>query len=248
MSTRSDSSNSAVRAALTILGKRRDAAVLGLAPGDLSGKKIKATLLDEFSGRCAYCEKTISDGFDVDHLVPMNRVSLGLHMYGNLVPACKPCNGAKKAKTLEAFLRDAKIPNAKRVQSKLEKRAVKYGADLDSVKIRKIVEELHKTISELILIESERAFKLLPQPTSETIQAAKTLQKKSEYDFSEISKRFPIGCYVESGNDGTFGEVCDYSLQGPKQKRTTYITYQPVGGGKLLRRSPGTLRVIKSAS
>jgi hypothetical protein len=122
---------------------------------------------------------------------------------------------------------------------------VKYGADLDSKKIRQLMEEMYQKISDLILQESERAFKMLPAPSSETLQAATKIQKKSEYDFSEISKKFPIGVYVHSRTDGTFGEVCDYSLQGPKKNRQPYVTYIPVGGGKLLRRAPSTLEIIK---
>jgi hypothetical protein len=244
MATRQDASNAAVRAALTLLGERRDAAVLGLAPGDLRGKKIRTALIDEFENRCAYCENRLGESFDVDHLVPMNRRALGLHMYGNLVPACKPCNSAKKAKTLEEFIRETALPNGKRIQAKLEKRATKFGADLDSKKVRQIIGDLYKLISDTILKESELALRILPAPSSDTLLAAKKIQKKSEYDFSKISKEFPIGSYVKSKLDGTFGEVCDYSLQGPKKNRQPYVTYQPLGGEKLLRRSPYTLVII----
>ncbi len=244
MATRQDASNAAVRAALTLLGERRDAAVLGLAPGDLRGKKIRTALAEEFGNRCAYCEKKLGGSFDVDHLVPMNRTSLGLHMYGNLVPSCKPCNSAKKAKTLEDFIKDSGLPNGKRIQAKLEQRAAKFGADLDSKKVRQIIGDLYKLISDTILKESEMALKILPAPSSETLLAAKKIQKKSESDFSKISEDFPIGSYVKSKLDGTFGEVCDYSMQGPKKNRQPYVTYQPVGGEKLLRRSPNTLVII----
>jgi len=246
MTARQTSSNAAVRAALTILGERRDAAVLGLAPGNLRGKKIRAALLEEFENRCAYCEKKLKDDFHVDHMVPMNRDSLGLHMYGNLVPACKKCNADKKALPLEVFVQETKLPNGTRIKAKLGKRAAKYGADLDSKKVRQLMEEMYQQISDLILQESERAFKLLPAPSSETLQAASKIQKKSEHDFSEISKQFPIGVYVKSRNDGTFGEVCDYSLQGPKKNRQPYVTYIPIGGGKALRRAPSTLEIIKN--
>jgi hypothetical protein len=246
MTARQTSSNAAVRAALTILGERRDAAVLGLAPGNLRGKKIRAALLEEFEGRCAYCEKTLKDDFHVDHMVPMNRASLGLHMYGNLVPACMQCNGDKKALTLEVFIQKTKLPKGKSIQTKLQKRAVKYGADLDSKQVKQLMEAMYQQISDLIFQEAERAFKMLPAPSSETLQAATKIQRKSEYDFSEISKKFPIGVFVKSRNDGTFGEVCDYSLQGPKKNRQPYVTYIPIGGGKALRRAPSTLEIIKN--
>jgi hypothetical protein len=245
MTTRSDSSNAAVRAVLTTIGQRRDAAVLGLAPGDLKGQKIKAALFEEFGGQCGYCQKDIGGGFDVDHLVPINKQSLGLHMYGNLVPACNSCNSAKKNKSLGAFLEDSKITNAKTVQRKLSNRAAKYGANLDSQKIQELIENLYRTISETIFKESERAFNIFASPTTATMQAAKQIQRKSEYDFSDFSQSFPIGSCVQSLTDGSYGEICDYSLQGPKHNRKPYVTYQPVGGAKPLRRAPGTLKIIK---
>ncbi len=245
MTARQNSSNAAVRAALTILGERRDAAVLGFAPGNLRGKKIREALLEEFANCCAYCEVELNNEFHIDHLVPMNRISLGLHMYGNLVPACESCNGAKKALPLEVFIQESGIPNGTQIHSKLQARAAKYGADLDSMQVKQLMEDLYQKISDLILQESERAFKLLPAPSSETLQEATKIQRKSDFDFSAISKLFPIGVYVKSKTDGTFGEVCDYSLQGPKKNRQPYITYIPVGGGKLLRRAPSTLEIIK---
>ena len=33
-----------------------------------------------------------------EHLVAINRVSVGLHAWGNIVPACKPCNDIKRDK------------------------------------------------------------------------------------------------------------------------------------------------------
>jgi hypothetical protein len=50
------------------------------------------TVLAFFGGACAYCG---APRVDDDHLTPRNRVSGGLHAWGNVVPACKSCNSAK---------------------------------------------------------------------------------------------------------------------------------------------------------
>ncbi|WP_264001352.1 HNH endonuclease [Mycolicibacterium gadium] len=52
------------------------------------------SLINRFAGQCAYCGAPVSKPIE-EHLVPMNRVSVGLHAWGNVVPACKPCNDAK---------------------------------------------------------------------------------------------------------------------------------------------------------
>ena len=53
-------------------------------------------LLDRFDGRCAYCGSPPPPVLVAEHLVPMNRESVGLHAWGNVVPACKGCNDIKK--------------------------------------------------------------------------------------------------------------------------------------------------------
>lgn len=47
------------------------------------------------TGICHYCEKQVgAKALTMDHLVPIIRG--GRSTRGNLVPACKPCNDAKK--------------------------------------------------------------------------------------------------------------------------------------------------------
>ena len=57
------------------------------------------------SGICAYCEKKVlPHELTMDHIVPLARG--GASVKSNLVPACKPCNQAKKLETpAEALLR-----------------------------------------------------------------------------------------------------------------------------------------------
>jgi hypothetical protein len=40
-----------------------------------------------------------------EHLVPMNRESVGLHAWGNVVLACKPCNDVKSGNAWQSHPR-----------------------------------------------------------------------------------------------------------------------------------------------
>ena len=66
------------------------------APGDgVSDKQWNAILL-EANGCCAYCGKQV-EKLTLDHAIPLSRG--GAHDVSNVVPACKPCNTSKHAKT-----------------------------------------------------------------------------------------------------------------------------------------------------
>ena len=55
-----------------------------------------------FDYKCAYCG---SDGdLVIEHAIPINKVSLGEHRLGNLVPSCKTCNSKKADKDYKIFL------------------------------------------------------------------------------------------------------------------------------------------------
>lgn len=56
-----------------------------------------------FSQRCAYCGVD-ADELLIEHAIPINKVSLGEHRLGNLVPSCKKCNSAKGDKDFRVFL------------------------------------------------------------------------------------------------------------------------------------------------
>jgi HNH endonuclease len=84
----SDVPNRVVRLFLQEAGREYDA-----NRGFLPFRSMTGALRDRFGGNCAYCgtEAPLVE----EHLVPMNRVSVGLHAWGNIVPACKPCNDTK---------------------------------------------------------------------------------------------------------------------------------------------------------
>ena len=53
-----------------------------------------------FGNRCCYWGIEFSPTTPAvqDHLIPMNKADLGLHAWGNIVPACQTCNATKQGK------------------------------------------------------------------------------------------------------------------------------------------------------
>jgi hypothetical protein len=102
--SKSDISNSAIRIFLQDVGKFYDEA-RGYEP--FSPKVAqKDELLEFFGHECCFCGATIDrKSLSQDHLIPMNKSSLGLHAWGNVVPCCSPCNNEKQQKPWEQFLK-----------------------------------------------------------------------------------------------------------------------------------------------
>ena len=59
-----------------------------------------------FGDRCCYCGIIFGPGRRAvqDHLVPMNKADLGLHAWGNIVPACDACNAKKQGGDWRDFI------------------------------------------------------------------------------------------------------------------------------------------------
>ena len=101
--SKSDISNSALRIFLQRVGKYYD---------ELRGfeefkptLKQKREILDFFNERYCYCNlKIYIETMTLDHLIPMNKESLGLHAWGNGVPCCRGCNSQKHYKKWETYL------------------------------------------------------------------------------------------------------------------------------------------------
>ena len=74
---------------------RRACAAGGMQVSDLA---YSASVLAAFGRNCLYCgrELTIVAGPVVEHLNGMNRMSVGLHVPGNVAMACKACNNQKR--------------------------------------------------------------------------------------------------------------------------------------------------------
>ena len=101
--SKSDISNSAIRIFLQEVGKFYDQA-RGFDPF-VPKVSQKDELLQYFDYQCCFCGATIDrKSLSQDHLIPMNKTSLGLHSWGNVVPCCRDCNNEKQQKPWQDFL------------------------------------------------------------------------------------------------------------------------------------------------
>jgi hypothetical protein len=101
--SKSDISNSAIRIFLQDVGKFYDEA-RGYEPF-VPKVAQKDELLDFFDHQCCFCGSPIDKkSLSQDHLIPMNKTSLGLHAWGNVVPCCSPCNNEKQQKPWLQFI------------------------------------------------------------------------------------------------------------------------------------------------
>jgi len=101
--SKSDISNSAIRIFLQDVGKYYDKA----RGFESFGPKVaqKDELLEFFNHQCCFCGSEISrKSLSQDHLIPMNKSTLGLHAWGNVVPCCQSCNNEKQQKPWQQFL------------------------------------------------------------------------------------------------------------------------------------------------
>jgi hypothetical protein len=97
--SRADIANTALRIFLQEMGVEYDKE-RGLTP--YRGAKDFAVVKEFFDGNCCYCNT--APATVGDHLIPMNKSSLGLHAWGNVVPACGPCNATKQGSDWKDFM------------------------------------------------------------------------------------------------------------------------------------------------
>jgi hypothetical protein len=89
--SKSDVPNRVVRIFLEHAGEQYD-----LNRGFKPYSKLTKEVLTYFGDACAYCGAQAGPLVE-EHVVPINRESVGLHAWGNVVPACRPCNAAKRS-------------------------------------------------------------------------------------------------------------------------------------------------------
>lgn len=148
--TQSDISNSAIRIFLQAVGELHDKK-RGQGPFKKTLAQRRA-LLAEFEGACCYCgnridEKNMTD----DHVVPINKQFLGLHCWGNIVPACKECNNEKNTSTWEEFLK-SKVPDAilyKKRHGLVISYANKYGYNAQKLNLKSVAGNLYEDVGEV---------------------------------------------------------------------------------------------------
>jgi len=103
--TRSDRANARYKS--HAIGNAQNAFVrnvLGNLGYESFNQKDWGATKEHFSHRCAYCGVD-ADELVIEHAIPINKVSLGEHRLGNLVPGCKACNSSKGDKDFRVFLK-----------------------------------------------------------------------------------------------------------------------------------------------
>ena len=114
-----------------------------IARGFKPFKRVAETL-DFFDGRCAYCGAS-REALVEEHVVPRNRVSVGLHAWGNVVPACASCNRAKSSSPWGSYL--ATIADDPSVIERRQQRITSFRAhfryDPATDQLRDVVEALY---------------------------------------------------------------------------------------------------------
>lgn len=65
---------------------------------NVADPRYSASVVAAFGGNCLYCGKELTAAVVpvVEHLNGMNRMSVGLHVPGNVAMACKACNNKKR--------------------------------------------------------------------------------------------------------------------------------------------------------
>ncbi|MDN5787862.1 HNH endonuclease [Pseudorhodobacter sp.] len=105
------------------------------------GEKHWRQVIEDFGGLCVYCGQ--DSELVMDHVVPINRQSLGEHRLGNLVPSCKGCNAIKGDKDFRAFL-SAQPDRIAVIETHMDRHD--YVPVSENEQIRQIIELAHKEI------------------------------------------------------------------------------------------------------
>jgi hypothetical protein len=152
---RPDIANTALRIFLQEMGAAYDIE-RGLTPyrGD---KSDVATIKEFFLDRCCYCDVELGPGVVAqDHLVPMNKSGLGLHAWGNVVPACGPCNSKKQGGDWRDFIIQRAGEHAAERHQRMKQFLDQYGYK-PTRDLRAVAEELYDEVGAIAmtLIESK---------------------------------------------------------------------------------------------
>lgn len=146
---RPDIANTALRIFLQEMGAAYDEE-RGRLP--YNGRAHFTEIRDFFDGRCCYCGAEFGPALPAvqDHLVPMNKASLGLHAWGNVVPACQACNAKKQQRDWRDFI-------IERAGSMAGERNARVRAFLDhynygpSFQLAEVAEELYEEVGSIAM-------------------------------------------------------------------------------------------------
>ena len=108
---------------------------------DVSAENWQDTV-KSFGGCCAYCGSKVTS-LNMDHVVPLNKTTLGMHCIGNLVPACRPCNAKKSAKDFREFLA-GDTEKIAAIEAHMERHG--YTPTQDAQALRKVIDLAHQDV------------------------------------------------------------------------------------------------------
>lgn len=154
----SDIGNTAVRLFLQDLGKAYDAE-RKLPP--YTDRRDFPKVKELFDNRCCYCgEATV---LVQDHLIGVNKDSGGLHAWGNVVPACSPCNARKQGREWREFLLEDDKAGGKTVHARIVRFIKKYGYGPQE-DVSRAANELYKeAIATVIALKTVKVGSLSPE-------------------------------------------------------------------------------------
>jgi hypothetical protein len=141
--------NTAIRIFLQDMGAAYDEE-RGLPP--YRGGHDFAKVKEFFGDRCCYCGVEFSAAIPAvqDHLIPMNKTDLGLHAWGNVVPACHPCNAKKQGGDWRDFIIERAGADAQERHTRVKafRDEYKYAPSFDLVDT---AEELYEEVGSIAM-------------------------------------------------------------------------------------------------
>lgn len=105
-----------------------------------------------FDERCCYCGTPFGAGVSAnqDHLIPINKADLGLHAWGNVVPACQACNNRRQRKDWRDFIIERAGENSQERHARVRDFLTAYDY-APSVDLRAIAEELYEEMGDIAM-------------------------------------------------------------------------------------------------
>lgn len=141
--------------------------VLGSLGYESFNQKDWEATKEHFSHRCAYCAVD-ADELLIEHAIPINKVSLGEHRLGNLVPSCKACNSAKGDKDFRVFLKGNDEAIA-RIEEYMDSR--NYVPLEENEQVTRVLDMAHKEVAALADRYVTILNELFVQPTAAPVSS-----------------------------------------------------------------------------
>jgi len=146
--SQADIANTAVRIFLQDMGVAYDE-MRGYLPYQ---KRNFPEICSYFSNRCCYCAEDLSPKTTAqDHLIPLNKSELGLHAWGNIVPACQDCNSVKQGKPWQDFLVKTAGPHTQERYQRIQDFVTKYRYAPELRSLRDTADELYAEVGAIAM-------------------------------------------------------------------------------------------------